>query len=94
MVVTAFDPLKGRGPELARFHVDPDFKPNIDSLLCSSSPDGTRLAASGGPKGPLQIRELRSGRSQTIPVKSLNRMQAVRWIAEGTYDITTDRITS
>jgi len=83
MVVTAFDPLKGRGPELARFDLDPDFKQNIDHLLCSISPDGTRLAASRGPGGPIHIRHLRSGRTQTIPVKSLNRMQNFSWAADG-----------
>jgi eukaryotic-like serine/threonine-protein kinase len=83
MVVTAFDPVTGRGPELARFDLDPNFNQNIDHLLCNISPDGTRLAASGGPGGPIQIRSLRSGRTQTIPVKSLNRMQNVSWAADG-----------
>ena len=83
MAVTAFDPIKGRGAELARFVLDPDFKQNIDRLLCNISLDGTRLVASRGPRGPLQIRYLRSGRTQTIPTKSLKRMQAVVWTADG-----------
>jgi len=83
MVVTAFDPLKGRGSELARFDLDPNFNQNFDHLLCNISPDGTRLAASRGPGGPMQIRYLRSGRTQTIPVKSLSRMQNVSWDADG-----------
>jgi Tol biopolymer transport system component len=83
MVVTALDAIKGRGAELARFDLDQDFKQNVDHLLCSISPDGTRLAALRGPRGPVQIRYLRSGRTQTIPVKSLYRMQNVSWAADG-----------
>ena len=50
IIVTGFDPVRGRGPELARF--DLDRKDN--RWLCEISPDGTRLAAVRGPVGPIQ----------------------------------------
>jgi Tol biopolymer transport system component len=83
MIVTAFDPIKGRGLELSRFDLDPDFNLNINSMLCSISPDGTRLAVAAGPAGPLQIRYLRDGRTQAIRAKGLNRMQNLGWAADG-----------
>jgi serine/threonine protein kinase len=46
LVFTAFDPIRGKGRELARFATDP----NADYLGWSLSPDGTRIAIikSGG----------------------------------------------
>jgi serine/threonine protein kinase len=40
LVFTAFDPIRGKGQELARFATDP----NADYLGWSLSPDGTRIA--------------------------------------------------
>ena len=40
MIVTGFDPLKGRVRELARFDVDPALDVNVDNLICVLSPDG------------------------------------------------------
>ena len=52
-IVSVFDPVKGRGPELARFDLDP--VPNEDHWpLCDISPDGTHLVISGSPEGPIQ----------------------------------------
>ena len=51
-VITAFDPVKGRGPELARFDRDPTqvpILPGIGVCSCVISPDGTRLAVRQGP---------------------------------------------
>jgi serine/threonine protein kinase len=83
MVVTAFDPIKGRGPELARFDIDPDLNLYVDNLLCNISPDGTRLATARGPEGPIQIRALQGGATQIIRAKGLNRMHSLQWAADG-----------
>ena len=81
-IVTAFDPVKGRGPELARLEVDPSPKEN-NAPLCNISPDGTRLAVSRGPEGPIQILSLRGQPTQVIPAKGLNGMQSLNWAADG-----------
>jgi hypothetical protein len=43
MVVTALDPIKGKGPELTRYNVD-FFSEEFGTPLFGVSPDGTRLA--------------------------------------------------
>ncbi len=81
-IVTTFDPVKGRGAELARFEIDHSPKGD-NSPLCNISPDGTRLAVSGGPKGPIQILSLRGQPTQVIRAKSLDDMQSLNWAADG-----------
>jgi hypothetical protein len=83
MVVTAFDPVKGRGLELNRFDIDPNLDLNVDNLLCNISPDGTRLAVARGPEGPIQISPLHGGPTQVIPAKGLNKVRDLEWAAEG-----------
>ena len=90
-IVTAFDPVKGRGPELARFDLDPT--PNEDRWpLCDISPDGTRLATSRSPEGPIQIRSLRGQPTQVIRAKDLNSMRYLGWAADGKALIVTNVI--
>ena len=83
MIITSFDPVKGRGPELSRFDIDPDLDLNVDNLLWNISPDGTRLVAARGPEGPIQIRSLLGGPTQVIRAKGLNRMRLLAWAADG-----------
>jgi Tol biopolymer transport system component len=83
MVITSFDPIKGRGPELARLDLSPEYETNPNTyLFWNISPDGTRLAASQGPDGPLQIRSLRDQRTQVMQ-NGLNHIQVPQWTAEG-----------
>ena len=81
VIITSFDPVKGRGTELARFDLDPDT--NGDGWLCDLSPDGTRLAVSRGPEGPIRILSLRGQPTQVIQVKGLNKMLLLYWAADG-----------
>jgi WD40 repeat protein len=81
-IVTTFDPVKGRGAELARFEIDHSPKGD-NSPLSNISPDGTRLAVSGGPKGPIQILSLRGQPTRVIQAKSLDDMQSFNWAADG-----------
>src|SRR5208282_1771741 len=76
---TSIDVLKGRGPELARFDLDP----GIDYLNVDISPDGTRLAMSGNPKGPIHILNLRDHSEQVIPAKFNNLVGDFHWAADG-----------
>lgn len=81
VTITSFDPVKGRGRELARFDLDPDM--NEDGWFCDISPDGTRLALSRGPEGPIRILSLRGQPTQVIQVKGLDKMGSVYWAADG-----------
>ena len=82
MIVSVLDPIKGRGHELARFDVDP-FPAEIGVPLCDISPDGTRLATSRGPEGPIQILSLRGKPAELIQVKGLHDMRLLGWAADG-----------
>ena len=43
MLVSALDPILGkRGPEIARFDIDPDLDIASRAPFCTLSPDGTR----------------------------------------------------
>jgi hypothetical protein len=78
-VVTALDPLKGRGPELTRFAVDP----NQDNWWLDLSPDGTRFAATRSASGPITIFSLHGEVIQEIHVKGWSNLLAFSWAADG-----------
>ena len=81
MTVTAFDPVKGRGSELARFTLDePPFQGELLSYL---SPDGSRLAISRSPRGPIEIHSLRGQQTITIPTTGLDPLGYIKWSADG-----------
>lgn len=83
MIVTTFDPIKGRGPELAQFDVSPNFDQIMNNFSWNVSPDGTRLAAARGMDGYLQIRSMRSGTTQIIKLKGLDDIRTLAWAADG-----------
>jgi hypothetical protein len=78
-IVKAFDPVEGRGQELFRFDLDLD----SDRWFCEISPDGLRLAVSGGPEGPMRILSLRGQPAQLIRAKNLKNMWTLHWAADG-----------
>jgi hypothetical protein len=81
MVVTAFDPVKGRGLELARFGANPNVQEPY--CICEISPDGTRLAAKQGDDSPIQILSLRGQPAQVIQPKGLVLGGDYHWAADG-----------
>ena len=81
MVVTAFDPIKGRGAELARFDLARDFDVLVDNLLCDLSPDGTRLAITRSPEGPIEIHSLRGKPTYIIPFQMSGKLDTIKWAA-------------
>jgi WD40 repeat protein len=81
MTVTAFDPVKGRGSELARFTLDEP--PFSGELLCGLSPDGSRLAVARSPRGPIEIHSLRGQQTLTIPTAGLDPLAYIKWVADG-----------
>ncbi len=79
LIFTSIDPLKGRGPELARFNLDA----GIEYWHSDISPDGSHLAVSGNPHGPIHILSLRGRAEQVIPAKFNNLMGDFYWAADG-----------
>jgi hypothetical protein len=83
MIITTFDVIQGRGRELARVEIDPDYDTRVNNLLWNVSPDGTRLALAPGPAGPIEIRSLRGQPTQVIRAKDLNHLHVLIWAADG-----------
>ena len=79
LIVTGFDPMKGRGPELARLALDP----NEDGWFLDLSRDGTRIAAIRGPASPIYILSLRSEAMSEIHVKGWRYLSSLNWAADG-----------
>src|SRR6516165_3855266 len=71
---TAFDPLGGRGHELARIDSDPQKYFNF-----ALSPDGTRIAYANNHEGPVHILSLRGEPSQEIRVKGWSNLEDIEW---------------
>ena len=70
VVVSIFDPIQGRGPELTRFHLDRELEP-LDLPAVTISPDGSLLAIARSPESPIEFRSLRGRLIHKIPLRSL-----------------------
>lgn len=79
MVVTSFDPIKGRQREVARFDLSRDIDVTVENILCAISPDGSRLAITRSPEGPIEIHPLGGGATVTIPVGRSRRLFGLAW---------------
>jgi Tol biopolymer transport system component len=77
-IVTAFDPLKGRGAELTRIAIEP----NMEWAL-ALSPDGKRLAVIRGSGNPLQILSLSGAVIEQIMVPEWRAAGPIEWAADG-----------
>jgi len=81
LIVSIFDPIKGEGPELARF----DFGRELAVLEvppCVISPDGTRLAVARSPESPIEIRSLHGQLMHKIPSQSVGELIGLSWSAD------------
>jgi serine/threonine protein kinase len=83
MVVTAFDPVKGRGAELERFDLARDIDLSVDDILSVISPEGTRLAITRSPEGPIEIQSLSRQPTLTVHARGLDKLGLIRWSADG-----------
>jgi DNA-binding winged helix-turn-helix (wHTH) protein len=79
VVITAVDAVKGKGPELTRFPLDP----NESGWFVDLSPDGRRLAALREPDGSISVLALRTGTMSEIQVNGWTNLHAVHWAADG-----------
>jgi serine/threonine protein kinase len=79
LVFTAFDPLEGRGHELARFETDPTRSNDIWDL----SPDGSRIAIVQGSGARINILSLSGRAPLEIQPKGWNTAKSLDWTADG-----------
>jgi eukaryotic-like serine/threonine-protein kinase len=77
LIITSFDPLKGRGPELARIAQDPNHW-----TFGALSPDGTRLAVNDG-QGRIRILSLHGELITQIRLKDSRGAFNVSWDHNG-----------
>ena len=79
VIISTVDPLKGRGPELVRFALDP----NENGWFWDLSPDGTRVAATRSPAGPIYILSVHGEPVREIKVNGWSNLQEFSWSADG-----------
>jgi Tol biopolymer transport system component len=80
LTFTAFDPLSGRGREVAEF----DIKPSPDAEYSwDLSPDGTRIALLRRSEGVIHILSLEGRASREVVVRSGGNFQSAGWAADG-----------
>ena len=82
-VITAFDPVKGKGRELARFDLSPEYQAQRMQLIWGFSDDGTKLAFAPSSQGPIYVRSLRDGQQQIIRLKGVTHIRGLRWAHDG-----------
>ena len=78
LILTAFDALKGRGPELARFDVEPGAE-----YTEVPSPDGSRIAIKKHWDNRIHISFLNGQPVQEITIKHWTNMAGLVWAADG-----------
>lgn len=75
---SAFDPLKGRGSELAKISVDPE-----SECFWDLSPDGQHIAVLEGLSGHIYILSLTGGAPREIRPKGMETTSFIDWAADG-----------
>jgi eukaryotic-like serine/threonine-protein kinase len=81
VIVSVLDPLKGLGPELVRFALDPNAR-HLDWFF-DLSPDGTRIASIREPGDPIYIISLRDGHLlHKIKVRGWSNLLKCTWAAD------------
>jgi len=82
-IITSFDAIKGKGQELVRFDLSPEYQATRKEVIWSISNDGTELAFAPGPQGPIRILSLRDGQQKLIRPRGISRFGRLRWASEG-----------
>jgi DNA-binding winged helix-turn-helix (wHTH) protein/Tol biopolymer transport system component len=80
LIFTSFDPMLGRGHELARFKIDDPNKFYGWAL----SPDGTRIAVLKQSTAEIHVLSLETHTEQKITVQGWNSLMALDWTSDGT----------
>jgi serine/threonine protein kinase/dipeptidyl aminopeptidase/acylaminoacyl peptidase len=79
LVMSALDPIKGRGSELARIALDP----NEENWFFDLSADGSRIAVTRTPVDPIQILSVHGQPIQEVRIKGWSNIQSVTWAPDG-----------
>jgi len=79
LVMSALDPIKGRGSELARIALDP----NDENWFFDLSADGSRIAVTRTPADPIQILSVHGQPIQEIRIKGWSNIRSVTWAPDG-----------
>jgi DNA-binding winged helix-turn-helix (wHTH) protein/Tol biopolymer transport system component len=87
LIFTAFDPVHGRGGELARYKVDDPEK----TYGWDISPDGTRMAVLKQGESEIHILSLRTHEDRKLVVKGWSGFEALDWTSDGKGLFTTSR---
>ena len=82
MMLSSFDPLNGRGSELARFDLGQDLDSFLIGVICQVSPDGERLAIARSSQGPIEIYTLRGQLIGKVPTHSPFKLVWLTWAAD------------
>src|SRR5262249_40567440 len=80
-IVSILDPIKGRGPELARFDFDRELAV-VEAPTCVIFADGTRLALKRSPESPIEIYSLHGRLIHKIPSQPAGKMRDLIWSAD------------
>jgi Tol biopolymer transport system component len=82
LMMTAFDPVKGRSKVLRTIEIDPSYHYEETEAL---SPDGSRLAFSLGGEPEIHIRllSLSGGSDRAITVKGWPNITGIAWASDG-----------
>ena len=79
LILTVIDHDHGRGRELLRIPIDPKDK----DWWVDLSPDGSRIAETRTPAGPINILSLRGEPIRSIELKGVSNALAFTWAADG-----------
>jgi Tol biopolymer transport system component len=91
ILITAFDPAKGRGSEITRFVLNTSTN-SWDVNHAALSPDGTRIAVIRNVEGQIEIVSLRGQPPKEIRLNDWSNLQTVVWDASGTGLLVSDGI--
>ena len=80
LVFTALDPVKGRGRELARLSVNPDFPPGADWGI---SPDGSSIAVLTEDDRTIHVLSLSGQPERVINPNGWSSLEGLTWDASG-----------
>jgi Tol biopolymer transport system component len=78
LIFTAFDPVNGRGSELARIGI----KANLN-YAWDLSPDGTQIAFHRSQEQQIHILDLAGGGPREITPKGWTSLETLNWSADG-----------
>ncbi len=78
LVFSSFDPVNGRGKELARMEVD-----SIKDYDWDLSPDGSRIAIHKSTEAPIQIISIAGQATKQLNATGWNSIENLHWAADG-----------